>query len=270
MHVLTLANVTRVNECIMAYDNGGAARDCVHEAADALRRAESVLIFPHISMDGDALGSSVALCAALRISGKTAHVVIEDDIPETIAFLDSGGYCARDLKIVENPDLCVCGDCCEASRFPKRKALFESGRTRMCLDHHESTKPFADYNCVDAAAAATAVIVYKLILALGVIPDKMIGEAIYAGILTDTGRFQYSNTNRETHLIAAALYDCGIDAAGIAIKLYQNVSYEKLLLDSRIMNTMEIFAEGRAVIAYVTRAMFRETGARPEEADGVV
>ncbi|MDR1572324.1 MAG: DHH family phosphoesterase [Clostridiales Family XIII bacterium] len=241
----------------------------VAEAAKVLEQARSVLLFPHVTMDGDALGSAAALCAALRKLGKTAHVVIEDEIPETIAFLDRG-YCTGDLGIVESPDVCVCVDCGEAHRFPRRKALFESGATRVCVDHHESTKPFVEHNCIDAKASATAEIAYDLILALGVEMDREIGEAIYAGILTDTGRFQYSNTSKTTHLIAAALYDCGIDAAGIAIRLYQNVSREKLLLGSRIMGSMEIFAEGRAAMACMTRDMLKDTGARPEEADGVV
>jgi phosphoesterase RecJ-like protein len=239
------------------------------EAAEVLRQANSVLLFPHVSIDGDALGSAAALCAALRKMGKTAHVVIEDEIPEPIAFLDRG-CCTDDLGIVENPDVCVCVDCGETHRFPRRKSLFEAGATRLCIDHHESTKPFVEHNCIDARASATAEIAYSLILALGVEIDRDIGEAIYAGILTDTGRFQYSNTSKRTHLIAAALYDCGIDAAGIAIKLYQSVSREKLLLSSRIMGSMEIFAEGRAAMAFMTRAMLKDTGARPEEADGAV
>jgi phosphoesterase RecJ-like protein len=239
------------------------------EIAAALRAADSVLLFPHVSADGDALGSATALCAAMRRLGKIAYVVLEDDIPETLRFLDKG-FCSGDLKVVERPDLCLCVDCGEFHRFPKRKELFKSGAIRVCVDHHASTRPFADLNYIDGGAAAAAEIVYDLLALLGVAPDGEIGEAIYAGIVTDTGKFQYSNTTRRTHLIAADLYARGVPASEISIKLYQNVSREKLLLESRIMRTLELFAGGRAALACMTEEMLADTGAKAEESDGVV
>jgi phosphoesterase RecJ-like protein len=240
----------------------------LEEIAAALLRARTVLLFPHISVDGDAMGSSVALCAALRKAGKTAHVVIEEDLPDMVSFLDNG-HCTRDPRLQESPDVCVCIDCGEYARFPKREALFRSGARTICVDHHKTTKPFLDLNYIDDNAAATAEIVYDLIPLLGVEIDEEIGGALYVGIVTDTGKFQYANTTQKTHLIAARLHALGVRTYEISIMLYQNERLEKRLLESRILSEAELFADGRAVISCITMKMLRETGGRFDETDGV-
>ncbi|MDR1135659.1 MAG: bifunctional oligoribonuclease/PAP phosphatase NrnA [Clostridiales Family XIII bacterium] len=241
----------------------------LEEIAAALSAAESILFFPHHSMDGDTLGSSVALCRALRTKGKLSFVIIEDEIPDMISFLDCD-CCTDSLKIVDKPDLCVCVDCGELSRLNRRRELFESGRTKMCIDHHISTTPFLEWNYIDPAAAATAEIAYEIITILGLEIDKDISEAIYTGIVTDTGLFQYSNTTKKTHLITAGLYDCGLNSSETAIKIYQSVSREKMILEANIISTIELFAEGKVAIAYMTQEMLNNSGAKPDDTDGVV
>ncbi|MDR2354991.1 MAG: DHH family phosphoesterase [Clostridiales Family XIII bacterium] len=240
----------------------------LEEIAAALCAAHTVLLFPHVSVDGDALGSSVALCAALRKAGKTAHVVIEEELPDMVSFLDRG-YCTEDPALPARPDVCVCVDCNEYRRFPKRKALFGSGALAMCIDHHKTSAPLLDLNHIDEGAAATAEIIYDLIPLLGVGIDAEIGGALYVGIVTDTGRFQYSNTTRKTHLIAAELHTIGVRTSEISILLYQNERMEKRLLESRILGEAERFANGRAVISCITQKMLKETGGRLDETDGV-
>jgi phosphoesterase RecJ-like protein len=241
----------------------------LEEIAAALGKADTVLLFPHISMDGDAFGSSAALCAALRKAGKTSHVIIEEDIPDMVSFLDRG-YCTGDPKLPGRPDVCVCVDCAEYERFPKRKALFKSAALSVCIDHHKTSKPFLDLNFIDGNAAATAEIVYGLIPLLGVELDEEIGGLIYAGIVTDTGKFQYSNTTRKTHLIAAELLAIGVRASDISVMLYQNERMEKRLLEARILDEAQLIADGRAVISCITRKMLKETGGRLNETDGVI
>jgi phosphoesterase RecJ-like protein len=239
----------------------------IEEIAAALKNADTVLLFPHISMDGDAFGSSAALCAALRKAGKTSHVIIEEAIPDMISFLNRG-YCCADPGLPGRPDVCVCVDCAEYERFPKRNALFKSATLSVCIDHHKTSKPFLDLNFIDSSAAATAEIVYDLIPLLGVRLDEEIGGLIYAGIVTDTGKFQYSNTTRRTHLIAAELLALGVRASDISVMLYQNERMEKRLLEARILDEARLFADGRAVISCITGKMLKETGGRLDETDG--
>ena len=208
-------------------------------------------------------------CKALRSAGKETVILVEDAVPEYLRFLDQG-YCTADPDRIPDPDVCMCVDCGETVRFPEREAKFFQGKTTICLDHHTTSTPFADYNFIDGSIAATAELVYKLIVAMGIPIDKEIGEAIFTGISTDTGNFQYSNATKESHLITAALYDAGIDHATVAVRLYQNTRLEKIRVTNRILDTLELFCGGKAVIAYVSQEMLTQVGAEMSETEGVV
>lgn len=238
------------------------------EIAEVLASAGKVLIFPHINADGDAIGSSAALCRALRSMGKECHILIEDEIAGNLRFLDDG-LTTSDAGIMK-ADVSVCVDCGETGRFPLRAEKFAEAPVTVCIDHHETSKGFCTYNHIDPSAAATAQLIFRLIKAMGVKIDKAMGEAVFAGILTDTGSFRYSNTQKETHLIAAELYDSGIDAAGVAQEIFETVRIERLLVENRAIETMVTLHGGKSVLAYVTQQMLRETGASMDETEGVV
>lgn len=239
------------------------------EIAEILLNSNSVLLFTHINMDGDTLGSSVALCIALRKLGKQVHILIEDDVAAFLQFLDKG-YCTYDNNVIEEPDICLCIDCGDVDRFRKRKEKYFEGKQKGCIDHHVTTEPFADFNFIDPTAAATGEIIYDLLKELNVEIDKEMGSAIFAALTTDTGNFQYSNTTKKTHLIAAELFECGVDYSEISVELYQNNRLEKLLLQTRCLQDMEVFADGKAAICCVTQKMLEETNGKMEETEGII
>lgn len=239
------------------------------EMAEILSASGSVLLFTHINMDGDTLGSSAALCAALRKLGKQAHILIEDDVPAFLRFLDKG-YCSYDVEVIENPDVCLCIDCGDVGRFKKRKDKYFEGKQKGCIDHHVTTEPFADFNFIDPKAAATGEIIFDLIKILGVEIDIDIAAAIFAAITTDTGNFQYSNTTRKTHLIAAELIDCGLNPNEVSVALYQNNRLEKLVLQTAVLQGLEVFSEGRGAICGITKRMLKDTQGKMEETEGVI
>lgn len=239
------------------------------EIGAQLLEAKRIALFPHIQMDGDAFGAASGLCRALRSSGREAVILLEDKIPDYLQFLDYG-YCTMDQEQMEAPDVCICIDCGETKRFPKRTDAFFRGKTTICVDHHASSQPFADYNYIDPGAAATAEIVYRLIREMNLEVDKETGEALFTGICTDTGNFQYSNTTKESHLITADLYEAGIDHAAIAVALYQNISLSKIRITNRILDTLELFAGGRAAMVYVTQDMVQAENVSLEETEGAV
>lgn len=234
---------------------------------DQLMNAGSVIIFPHIHVDGDALGSSVALCRALKSLGKTAYILIEDEIPDYLKFLDDGS-CTLDLNIIENPDICISVDCADPCRFTCRKDKFLQGGATMCIDHHKTSECFADYNLIDSDAAATGEIIYELLEEMGVVPDKISGEALYAAIITDTGNFQYTNTRVESHLITVDLFNLGIDNSYVSRMLYQNTRIEKMHISGKILNTIKMIANGETAMAYVTKDMLKEASALMEDTEG--
>lgn len=239
------------------------------EIAKILIESESVLLFPHLNMDGDALGSSAALCAALRKLGKQSYILIEDEIAAFLQFLDKD-YCTYDANIIAEPDVCLCIDCGDTGRFKKREEKFLQGKIKGCIDHHATSEPFADFNYIDPMAAATGEIIYDLIQELPVEIDEEMGKAVFAAITTDTGNFQYSNTTKKTHEIAAKLYDLDANYNDVSVELYQNNRLEKLLLQTKILETLDVFGDGQAAICGVTNSMLEATGGKMEETEGIV
>jgi len=241
--------------------------DKLNEICGALMAADTVLVFPHILMDGDTIGSSAALCSAMRQAGKTAYVLIEDEIPGYLKFLDTG-LCTRDIDMIKEPDVCIAADCADLERIVKRREKFFEGKKTICIDHHKTAKDFAELNYIDNDAAATGEIVFDMLKIMEIVPDKTTGEALYAAILTDTGNFQYSNTTVKTHLITVELYNHGIDHNYVSRMLYQNTRIQKLHISGKILSTIKMFAGGEVAMAYVTREMLKEADALMEDTEG--
>ena len=239
------------------------------EIASQLETADTILIYPHINMDGDALGSAVALCRALRDRDKTCYILLEDQIPRNLRFLDHG-YCTWDPEAIHAPDISLCVDCGDTGRFPRRKDKFAEGKKSICIDHHRTTKPFCDYNYIDPQTAATGELIFYLLEEMDYKGDKETGEALFAAITTDTGNFQYSNTTKDSHRIMARLYDWGIETRQVSTELYENIRMEKLLIQNRALETLEILGNGQIAMAFVTQEMLAKTGAFMDETEGVV
>ncbi|MGI6733204.1 MAG: DHH family phosphoesterase [Anaerovoracaceae bacterium] len=238
------------------------------QIAALLKNANSVLIFPHMQMDGDTLGSSVALCSALRKQGKKADVLIEDEIPGNLRFLDKG-YCTSEFHGTE-VDVCIALDCSDWMRLEKRQDAFKRGKHTALLDHHTTSQPFTEYWYVDTEASSTGEILFLLLKEMEVVLDTEIAEAIYTAILTDTGSFLYSNTSAATHMTVAELFKTGMDHNIIAVEIYQRKRIEKVKLFNAILSTMEPIREGKANLAVMTSQMLKETGAFPAETEGLV
>lgn len=243
----------------------------MQKIADVLNDSHTIYIFPHMVADGDAMGSCASLCGLMRKMGKTADIVMEDEIPDNLKFLDKNYviYADRETELPER-DLCIALDCSNVDRFPKREHIFfGAGKRTACVDHHVTETGFADVNLVDPYAAATCELLYELYDFMDVKLNVEAGEALYTGIVTDTGNFQYTNTTKKTHIIAAELIELGIDKKNINITLYQSQRLQKLKLHSMIMDNMQTFCDGRAAMAYVTLDMYEKAGAKTSESDGI-
>lgn len=256
----------------------------LRDIANILKEADSILLFPHENADGDAVGSCVALCKALRELGKEASVVTGEPLSEYTRFIDSpedeGDRCCFSYidfvgeamlgsESSKSYDVCLCLDCSEYKRIKGREKLFDSGKVRVCIDHHLVDQGFGDYWYIDSAEAAASQIVYKLLVELGVM-NRSIANALYTGISSDTGNFKYSNTTPETLRIAANLLDIGIDHNDIIVKLYQSKDPRQLSLESKAIEAMEISPEGKVAITAVTLEMMEKCQALPEHAEAVI
>ena len=244
-------------------------KSTLEQIATKLKEAETILLYPHIIMDGDTLGSSIALCIALRKIGKKAFILIEDEIPSYLLFLEKD-YCTYDQDVLNEPDISISIDCSDIERFVKRKEKFLTGKLSICIDHHRTNNSFAEMNYIDEYAGATGEIIYDLIKAIGIELNVEMAEAIYTAIATDTGNFQYTNTTKRTHLITAELFDIGINLEKISVEVYQNIRHEKLKITNEVIRTIEMLNNGKADIAYVNQAMLKKTGALMEETEGII
>jgi len=241
------------------------------EIAEAIFAADSLYIFPHMVADGDSMGSCASFCRLMRRMGKTADIMMEDEIADNLKFLDKGYVTFVDENtVVPQRDLCVALDCSNTDRFPKReKMFFSAGKKTICIDHHKTEFNYADINLIEPSAASNTELLYELYEFMGVEIDKEMAEAIYTGIVTDTGNFQYTNTTKKTHIITAELYDLGIDTKQLNIILFQSVRPQKLMLRNTILNTLEMRCDGRASMAYVTLDMYDACDAKTSESDGI-
>ncbi len=239
------------------------------EIGSIMNGASSVAIFPHINPDGDALGSAIALCLHLRSEGKESFVILEDEFPRYVDFLDTG-CCSCSTDYIGTPDVCICVDCCEEKRFPGSVQLYNSGRTKISIDHHEVEEPSGDYYYVDSGESAAAQIIYRLFLEMSWEIDSNAARHLYTGIVTDTGCFQYSNTGPETHMTAAELMKYDIGQNDIMVRLFQNISLRRVQLQAKVIENMEIFASGMAAVSYVTDELLEEMSAKIEDAEGMV
>lgn len=249
-------------------NDGESSRDSLRDIAEVLLGAGSIALFPHENMDGDAIGSCVALSLALKSLGKRTCILIDERIPDNLKFF-SEKHCTRDFSDAAGADVAFCVDSSSIDRIGRRAEVLRTGKTSVCIDHHRMTKGFCDYNYVESECPATAQIVYRLIKELGVAGTPEIGEAIFVGITTDTGDFQYQSTNKESHLIAAELYDWGTDTNRASIELYEHNRLERIMIENRTLDTLVLICDGKAGMAYVTRDILKETGAYMDETDRI-
>ena len=239
------------------------------EIGSILENAESVLLFPHVNPDGDAVGACTALCMHLRKSGKDAWILAEGKFPHYISFLDCGLY-TEDLSVIENPDVCMCVDCCEADRFPKRLEVFRAGRRSICVDHHQISGCSWDMYHIEPEASSASEIIYRLFSESGWETDKAEAEALYTGIVSDTGCFQYSNTTPETHRIAADLMETGVDINKVTISLFQSVDPRTARVRALALQNMELVAGGKGVVSTLSRAEREAVHAGMEHTEDII
>ena len=240
------------------------------ELAGFLKAAETILIFTHTNPDGDALGSAAALCRVLRKMGKTSWILMDEEVPEYISFMDTE-FVTRDKECLKDHDVSICVDCGEYSRFPALADKFDEGKLHLCVDHHATGDGFGNHYYIDPSEAATCQLIYKLIKELGSeFIDKTVAESIYTGINTDTGSFQYSNTTADTHAIASDLMTYGVDHTAINVKLYQTIPMTKLKIQASILQRAEFLFGGKVAVGYVTGQMLDEAGAVLDDAEGTI
>jgi phosphoesterase RecJ-like protein len=238
---------------------------------DALRGNERFLVVTHENPDGDALGSMLGMTLGLRELGKDVvmHLAGEAPLPGEFGFLPLDEL-RRDLPDDLDERVLLAVDCANERRIgPSRDAL-DGARLVVDVDHHHDNNRFGDVNLIVADASSTAEIVRDVLAGLGVPLTPEIAEALYVGLVTDTGRFQYANTSPKALRLAAELVEAGADVHGIFRNVYETVQIAKLKLLGRALEHAQVYEGGRLVVSHLLRSDFAAVGAVEPYSEGII
>jgi phosphoesterase RecJ-like protein len=243
----------------------------LERAAAELRDREKFLLTAHEGPDGDALGSLLGLHKVLAQLGKDSVMFMaakEFPLPIEYRFLPLEEVFHEAPADMADRTV-VFLDCGNIDRVPV-EWLTGGGNDVINIDHHHDNTRFGDVNLVEVGASCTAEIVYDLALLLGAKITPEIASALYVGLITDTGKFMYENTNAHTHRVAADLIDAGVNVDDTYRRLYEHVPIEKLRLVSRALDKISSYVDGKLVVSYITMADYEATGAGEEMTEGLI
>src|SRR6267142_2691682 len=229
------------------------------------------LITSHVDPDGDAVGSSLGLKHALQEMGKTAEVVLESPLPETLAFLPGASTIRRPGEVTKQYASAFLVDSSSADRAGQVLARCLAPNAQVAvIDHHWGNDGFGHVRLVNPEASATAELIYDLIELLRVPISPEIAECLYTGILSDTGGFRFANTSSRTLRVAARLVERGARAARVAEALYATKTAPSLRILGLALASLQTRSGGRIGAMSISLDMFEKAGAKPEDADGIV
>ena len=238
---------------------------------EEIRSAQKFLLTTHENPDGDALGSLLGMHELLKQLGKDSRMFLSAD-----EFPLPWEYRRMPLEEVQNDppaDLhdrtVIFLDCGNIDRMPV-DFLRGDGVHIVNVDHHHDNTRFGTVNLVDSRASCTAEIVWELAKELGAEITPVIGDPLYVGLITDTGKFMYTNTSARSHRMAAELIEAGVNAHAVYRRLYEDLPYGRVQLLSRALSRIQRLDDGAVTATTLTRADFDETGAVESDSEGIV
>lgn len=239
--------------------------------AEALRRNDRFLVVTHENPDGDALGSLLGASLALRALGKDVVMYLAGDapLPGEYGFLALGEL-RRDVPNDVESRVVLALDCANESRLGPAPGVLERARLVVNIDHHHDNSRFGAVNLIVADASSAAEIVRDVLRELDVPLTPAIAQPLYVGLVTDTGRFQYSNTTPKAFRLAAELVEAGADVHGIFRQVYETVQFAKLKLLARALDHAQLLEGGRLVVSYLVRDDFAAAGAEEPYSEGII
>ncbi len=237
----------------------------------ALRDHERFLVTTHENPDGDALGSLLAMTLALEQLGKDTAMYLAGPvpIPQEYAFMPLSAL-TRQLPDDSAERVLVAVDCANESRLGPDPEILMSVSLVVNIDHHHDNTRFGDINLVDPEASSTGEVLRDVFADLGVHLTPDIAEALYIALVTDTGRFQYTNTTPKALRLAADLVDAGANIHRVFQGVYESVQFAKLKLLARALERAQVFEGGRIVVSHLLREDFIEVGAAEPYAEGII
>jgi phosphoesterase RecJ-like protein len=242
---------------------------------------KNIVIAPHENPDGDALGSSIGLAEILKTSGQNVCIISPNDYPGFLKWFSSEVEVIvferekkKARKYLENADFLICLDFNDAKRTARlEKEILGFSKTKLLIDHHPYPVYFCDYTVSEPAYSSTAELVFDFINKIGF--EKYLSysaaEALYTGILTDTGSFSHNTSRPNMFRVVSELMKFGINTDKIQSNIYHNFSSDRMKLLGYCLNEkMEVFPELRSAVISITKAELEKFNFKPGDTEGFV
>lgn len=251
----------------------------MQEIKKILSSKQNIVITTHVNPDGDAIGSSIALLNFLIKQGHNTSIIVPNDYPDFLKWMKNDELIinfsnskkeAQDK--IDNSSLIFCLDFNNLSRINELgDHIAKSNSKKILIDHHLEPSEFYDFKIHDVNASATAELIYDFLVELdSSLIDKDISEAIYTGILTDTGSFKFSMSSK-VHQIVADLMDRGININFINNKIYDSNSLDKLkLIGYALSEKLEVISNGNAAYIVLSRKDLLDHNFKKGDTEGLV
>lgn len=246
-----------------------------NQISEIINGNDNFLIITHIYPDGDSLGSQVALYQLISKLKKNVVAVCNSELPYQYKFLPYFNKIKKDLgeiNISGKGYICFCLDCADENRMNiDFKVLKDNVKCIINIDHHNKNTNFGDINIVDNKKSATSEILYELIdRYYRKLLDHEIALGIYVGILTDTGKFQYSNTNYAVHKVVSDLIKFNLSPSEVYRNIYENESLSRFKLIQLIFQRIEYVKSCGLIYSYVLEKDFKKLNLPYAAQDGVI
>jgi len=240
-------------------------------AVAVLQAAEAIAVSCHVKPDGDALGSAVGFARAAAAAGKTVTISFSEpfELPDYFSLL------SLDLLVPPGefptaPEVMITFDAADRSRLGSLAEASAAAGTLIVVDHHITNDGFGDINLIDGAASASALLAFDLIRALDWTIDAEAALGLLMGIVTDTGRFQYSNTDARTFRVAAELVEAGAHPEQIGQMVYENSPFGFLAVAAAVQERAVLEPEISLVWSELRAADLSAAGLEVAEAEGLI
>ena len=246
-------------------------REPIRQAAEVIAAASEIAVACHVSPDGDAIGSSLALAHAAAAAGKSVIASFGGPfvLPAGFEFLGTGPL-SPSSEFPAEPEVMVVFDVASSDRLGELAGPAGRAGTLIVVDHHVSNSGFGDIAVIDPAASSAAQLAYYLIRELGWPIDETVATPLLAGIVSDTGRFQYSSTDGETMRVAADLLDAGARPDTIGQELYESAPFGYLQVSAAVLSRARLESDLRFVWSVLYAADLASAGIGAEDIDALI
>lgn len=242
----------------------------MERVVEAIKKHKRFLITAHVNLEGDSIGSQLAMKELLEGLGKEAFILDSDPVPHHYKFLPKTNGISNDISKGMNFDAAMVLDCPTLRRVGRVRKIISKDKFIINIDHHISNEKFGDVNWVDPNASSAGEMVYRLFKNMGGRLTKEIALSLYIAILTDTGSFNYDNTSSATHEIAGELLGYGLKPELVSESVYERRSVADIKLLGLVLSSIKVNKSGDIAFLEITKKMLSATGADVSKSEGFI